>query len=86
MEPTVIISELGRMGKSELVRKYISLSKANIPICHWERSSIEQLAAYLKIPTTDSKKEQPLQLLDIVNNIMRHVKEAMNLFSEGNYG
>jgi len=68
MQPAVIISGLGGMGKSELVRKYISLNKANISICHWVngdtaetlRSSFEQFGGYLKVPTTDSKKEQPL--------------------------
>jgi len=93
MLPAVTVSGLAGMGKSELVRKYISLNKATIPICHWVngdsaeslRSSLEQFGGYLKVPTTDKMDAKPLQLLEIVKNILTQVRETMNLFNEGNY-
>jgi len=81
------------MGKSQLVRKYLTLHKRNIPICHWVngetaeslQSTFEQFAAYLNVPTTDKQTDKPLQLLEIVSNILDHVKEKMTQSNDGNY-
>jgi len=93
MLPAVTISGLAGMGKSELKRKYISLNKAINRICHWVngdsaetlRASLEQFGGYLKVPTTDKMDAKPLQLLEIVKNILTQVRVTMNLFHEGNY-
>jgi len=93
MHSAVVISGLGGMGKSELVRKYLLQNKSNVSICHWVngesaetlRSSFEQFAAYLNVPTTDKQNDKPLQLYYTVNSILNQVKENINLLDKRKY-
>jgi len=93
MQSAVVISGLGGMGKSELLKKYISVNKSKIPICQWVngesaetlRSSFEQFAAFINVAATDERDGRPLELLGIVNNILIHVKKEMIAIDKGNY-
>jgi len=75
------------------VRKYLSLHKSTIAICNWVngesaetlRSSIEQFAAYLNVPTTNKQNDKPLELHEIVNSSLNHVKEKMTLLDKEKY-
>ncbi|OXA59202.1 Nephrocystin-3 [Folsomia candida] len=83
ISPLAVISGLGGMGKSELVKKFVMItSPERIRVANWVNgdafetliSSIEEFAKFLHLPITDPWTKKVLSPIALLENIVTLVK------------